>query len=348
MRRLVGFAIGLVLVGSFAWLLRKLLFSLDLQHDSISQMRVNSSFDGHSIRPLEMPENLDPDRVTLGKKLFFDTRLSHDETISCHSCHNLKNGGADGRQFSVGLNGTRGQVNAPTVFNSALNFRQFWNGRAEGLADQAVGPITNPVEMGSSWEEIIPRLEKDREMKEEFKRVFNDEIKADLIIAAIVEFERSLVTLNSRFDLYLKGDQNAIDEAEIRGYRKFSQYGCIACHQGQNVGGNMFQTMGVAFNYFAERGGRLDSDEGRHSVTQNEADRHVFKVPSLRNVELTAPYFHDGSEPNLENAIRKMARYQLGRVLPDEDVRDISLFLKTLTGERPSVLGEKVVHEQAQ
>lgn len=298
----------------------------------------NVQEDGRAFRPLEKPTGIDYVKAELGRKLFMDTRLSKNDKISCHSCHDFNKGGADGRKLPIGLDGSLGSANSPSVFNSALNFKQFWNGRAADLAEQIAGPIHNPAEMGTSWPEIIEKLERDQPLKREFEIAFGTSVTQTSVVEAIVEFERSLITLNAPFDRYLGGDESALSEAERRGFKKFDQYGCVACHQGQNIGGNMFQTMGVAHDYFHERGGHLPSDEGRFLVTKNDQDRHVFKVPSLRNVELTAPYFHDGSEANLEVAIRKMGRYQLGRVLPDEDIQDIAAFLRSLTGEKPEIL----------
>jgi len=300
----------------------------------------NFIYKSSTIEPLEVPSDLDRRKAFLGRELFSDKRLSKGNQVSCHSCHSFEIGGADGRQFSVGVDGKLGIVNAPTVFNSAKNFKQFWNGREEDLFGQIDGPIHDPREMGTTWDEIVEKLKADQMMVLLFNEIFDAEISKDRIIGALVEFETALVTEDSPFDLFLKGDHDALTESQIAGFRKFETYGCVACHQGQNIGGNMFQSMGVAFNYFAERGGYFESDVGRFVVTGQEHDRHVFKVPSLRNVQLTAPYFHDGSEPSLENAVRKMARYQLGRKLPKEDIKDITEFLKSLTGKKPKILSE--------
>jgi len=299
-----------------------------------------TSYRSSTVEPLQMPEDLVKGRALLGRELFSDKRLSKGNQISCQSCHDFSKGGADSRQFSVGIDGKLGGINSPTVFNSGKNFKQFWNGREDDLSSQVNGPIHNPVEMGTTWEEIVAKLKADDLMVQWFKEVFGDEISKERIISAIVEFENALVTVDSPFDRFLKGDRAALTEDQISGFYKFENYGCIACHQGENIGGNMFQSMGVAFNYFSERGGKFESDMGRFAVTGNEHDRHVFKVPSLRNVQLTAPYFHDGSEPSLENAVKKMARYQLGRKLPKEDLRDITEFLKSLTGKKPRILSE--------
>lgn len=293
-----------------------------------------------SFSALSEPEGIDLAKALLGRELFSDTRLSKGNQISCSSCHDLEKGGADGKQFSIGVGNSPGTVNSPTVFNSSLNFKQFWNGREDNLNGQIDGPIHNSIEMNSNWPEIVAKLKADQKLVAWFKKVFNDEITKDRIVDAIVEFEKALITTDSPFDKYLNGDSSALTEAQLKGFHKFQEYGCIACHQGQNVGGNMFQSMGIAFDYFAERGGSYESDQGRFSVTKLYPDLHVFKVPSLRNIELTAPYFHDGTEPNLENAVKKMGRYQLGRDLPKEDIKEIAEFLKSLTGKKPKILRE--------
>ncbi|MCV6637374.1 cytochrome-c peroxidase [Candidatus Albibeggiatoa sp. nov. NOAA] len=285
------------------------------------------------IRPI--PNNLyfNARKVQLGNILFHDPRLSHDNTISCASCHNLIKGGVDGTQTSIGINGAVGPINAPTVFNSGFNFRQFWDGRAKNLEEQAEGPIHNPIEMGSNWREVIMKLEQDTYYIEQFSLLYLDGLTSKNIQDAIATFERSLYTPNSRFDRYLRGDDAVLTEKEKLGYQRFKAYGCISCHQGMNIGGNMFQHFGVMGNYFEDRGNITQVDLGRYNVTQNPADKFVFKVPSLRNIALTAPYFHDGSAETLPDAVKVMGRYQLGRMLSDEDVELLVAFLKTLTGE---------------
>lgn len=285
------------------------------------------------IRPI--PKNLyfNARKVQLGNTLFHDPRLSHDNTISCASCHNLLKGGVDGIATSIGITGTPGPINAPTVFNSGFNFRQFWDGRAKDLEQQVEGPIHNPIEMGSNWQEVINKLEQDSYYIEQFSLLYLDGINSHNIQDAIATFERSLYTPDSRFDRYLEGDKSALTKQEVLGYQRFKAYGCISCHQGINIGGNMFQHFGVMGNYFEDRGDITQVDFGRYNVTKNPDDKFVFKVPSLRNIALTAPYFHDGSAKTLEQAVKVMGRYQLGRMLSDEDVELLVAFLKTLTGE---------------
>ena len=285
------------------------------------------------IKPLPAKLNLDARKVNLGKSLFHDKRLSKDNSLSCASCHDIAAGGVDGKQFAVGIKGQVGPINTPTVLNSGLNFRQFWDGRAATLEEQAAGPVHNPGEMGSNWNEVIGKLSQDKAFVDQFKVAYPDGLKGKNIQDAIATFEKSLNT-PSRFDRYLLGEGMALQEDEKQGYQLFKNYGCVACHQGQGVGGNMYQTFGVLGNYFKDKGKVTDADLGRYAVTKNEADRHVFKVPSLRNVELTAPYFHDGSAKTLDEAVEVMFRYQLGRSAPAADKALIVKFLKTLTGEK--------------
>lgn len=285
------------------------------------------------IQPIPVSLNLDFQKVELGEKLFNDVRLSRDNTLSCASCHNLKTGGVDRLKVSKGINGAEGSINAPTVFNSGFNFRQFWDGRAPNLEAQAEGPVHNPKEMGSSWKEVIEKLNSDEDYKGRFKLIFRSEIRPEHIQAAIAEFERSLYTPNSRFDQFLRGDKNAITEEELEGYKIFKNNGCISCHQGMNIGGNMYQTFGITGDYFANRGNLTEADYGVYNVTKREEDKFRFKVPSLRNAALTAPYLHDGNAPELEDAVLIMSRYQLGRTFEKDEIDKVVKFLKTLTGE---------------
>jgi cytochrome c peroxidase len=287
------------------------------------------------ILPVRRGAKLDDRKVHLGRKLFLDVRLSGDNTISCNSCHNLASSGADVRGHSLGINGAEGDINAPTVFNSGLNFKQFWDGRADSLEDQIDGPTHNPKEMGSSWPQIIQKLSADPEYVKSFGALYPTGIQSSSIKDAIATFECSLITPDSRFDRYLRGDAAALTAEEKKGYQTFKDLGCISCHQGMNAGGNMFQPFGVMADYFADRGNETKADLGRFNVTGLAQDRHRFRVPGLRNVELTAPYFHDASAKTLEDAVRVMAQYQLGQPIEEEKVTLIVAFLKTMTGEQP-------------
>ena len=285
------------------------------------------------IQPIPLTLSHDPARAEIGRLLFRDTRLSGNGHVSCSTCHDLSKGGADGRAQSIGLHGDLTSVNTPTVLNAALNFKQFWNGRADSLEAQIDQVIQNPLEMGSTWDGVVQRVSQDARYRSAFASAYPDGITKANIQNAITSFERTLITPNSRFDKYLRGDADAISPAEKAGYATFKKYGCVACHQGVNVGGNMFQKFGLMGDYFAKRGNPTQADLGRYLVTKVDGDKHVFKVPSLRNVALTAPYFHDASAKTLEDAVDVMFRYQLGRVASKDDKTSIISFLNTLTGE---------------
>jgi cytochrome c peroxidase len=290
------------------------------------------ALDREPLSPVPAVADLDPRLVALGRTLFDEKQLSSDGTIACSSCHDLAHGGDDGRKRSRGVNGGIGAVNAPTVYNAALNFVLFWDGRAKTLEEQINGPVTHPLEMNSAWEDVVAKLRGNPEYARRFAEIFVDGVTPDNVRTAIASFERTLLTPNSPFDRWLHGDAAALSAEEQEGYATFKSVGCIACHQGANVGGNMFQRFGVLGDYFKDRGNVSEADYGRFNVTHNEADRFVFRVPSLRNVEHTAPYFHDGSAPTLQRAIQVMATYQLGRSLSDRQVEVIEAFLKSLSG----------------
>ncbi|HVJ21071.1 MAG TPA: cytochrome-c peroxidase [Polyangiaceae bacterium] len=294
-------------------------------------------FQKEPIQPLELDTAIDQQRAELGGRLFHDPRLSADGSVACSSCHDIGAGGDDGKPRSIGIKGASGDINAPTVLNAGNNFVQFWDGRAASLEEQAGGPLTNPLEMGNSWDTLLQTLGRDAGYAAEFKRAFSDGLSEANVRTALATFQRTLITVDSRFDRWLRGQREALSAEESAGYELFKNVGCVACHQGRNVGGNMFQRFGVMGDYFATRGEIKTADLGRFNVTKSPADRHVFRVPSLRNVELTAPYFHDASAATLEDAVRVMGRYQLGRPLSDGDVARIVSFLKTLTGKIPDV-----------
>jgi cytochrome c peroxidase len=285
------------------------------------------------IQPIPQEIALDLPKVALGEKLFQDVRLSRTNQVSCLSCHSFSLGGADRRSHSLGINGTPTQVNTPTVFNARFNFRLNWDGKFTNLSDHLDVLMNNPQVMGTQWSGAIQVLQQVPEYVQSFDRIYSDGLTQFNIKDAIVAYELSLNTPNARFDRYLKGDKKALTVSEKEGYELFKAYGCISCHQGVNVGGNLFQPFGVIGNYFADRGKVTPADLGRFNITQNEADRYVFRVPSLRNVALTAPYFHDGSAQTLEQAIAVMTKYQLGRPLEKQQIERIAQFLNTLTGE---------------
>ena len=284
------------------------------------------------IQPILPAQITDPAKVELGKQLFFDPRLSRSGFISCNSCHNLSMGGSDNLQTSIGHNWQQGPINSPTVLNSSLNVAQFWDGRAADLKEQAAGPIANPGEMAFTHTLAVDTLRSIPQYSDAFARVYGvEQITIDEVTDAIAEFEETLVTPFSRFDRWLLGDTQAMTEEELRGYQLFKDTGCVACHNGPAAGGNSFQKMGLVSAYET-----ANPAEGVAGLTGQDADRFKFKVPTLRNVELTYPYFHDGAYWTLEEAVDVMARLQLGRQLGDEDIASITAFLKTLTGQQPS------------
>lgn len=295
---------------------------------------VAEEFAGEPVQPLPASLSTDSAKVALGFALYHDTRLSADNTISCATCHGLNTAGVDRKQYSEGINGQFGGVNAPTVYNSALNFLQFWDGRAADLKEQAAGPPLNPVEMGcASFDEICAKLADDKAFSAQFLAVYPEGFNQPTVTDAIAEFEKTLLT-PSRFDHYLMGDKNALTAEELEGYQLFKDNKCATCHVGMNLGGQSFEYMGIKDNYFDYRGtGLTDGDNGRFAVTKNEADRHRFKTPTLRNVLLTAPYMHDGTIQTIEDAIQVMHEFQIGRHISDAETAKIVAFLGTLNGE---------------
>lgn len=284
------------------------------------------------ITPIRPPQNINLGMVELGKKLYFDPRLSKSGFISCNSCHNLSMGGSDNLPTSIGDKWQQGPINAPTVLNSSLNVAQFWDGRAADLQAQAGGPIANPGEMAFTHTLAIGVLESIPAYVREFKQVFGtDRVSINQVTAAIAEFEKTLVTPNSRFDQWLLGNEAALTAKELAGYKTFKESGCVACHNGEAVGGNSFQRMGVVAAYSGD-----NKAEGRAAVTGKDADRFNFKVPTLRNVEMTYPYFHDGAANTLGEAVDIMGRIQLGKNFTKTENENIVAFLKTLTGDQPS------------
>jgi cytochrome c peroxidase len=286
-----------------------------------------------AIVPIPLNEPVNIQKAKLGKKLFFDPILSRDNSTACVSCHDIYNGGADQRVVSEGFNGSKGNIQSPTVLNARYNFKQFWNGRAGNLLDQANGPLTNPAEHNMDPKKVETRINASETYKKSFQDVYGvSHVKYALVLDAIVEFENALTTPNSKFDKYLRREQE-LSKNEQEGYTLFKQYGCITCHNGINIGGNSFQKMGTFIAY--------DSKEkfpDRSALSHNEEDVNVFKVPTLRNIALTAPYFHDGSVSTLKEALTLMSKHNLGVTLSNEDAQKIVLFLQTLTGERPKIL----------
>ena len=292
-----------------------------------------AEFASSSLQPIPLSDGQDPEKVELGRQLFHDTRLSKDNTLSCASCHDLEKGGTDQKDFSVGIGGQVGGINSPTVYNSGLQFAMFWDGRAANLEEQAAGPVHNPIEMGSNWEEVLGKLNQDEAFVKAFNEVYAEGLCGDSIVDAIAAFERSLLTPYSEFDRYLRGEREALSAEERDGLDLFQKFSCNTCHVGQAMGGQSYEKMGYRRDYFETRGDVKEPDYGRFNVTQVEADRYKFKVPTLRNISATYPYFHDASTDDLVAAVEVMARAQSPRTMTRLEAEKVAAFLKALNGE---------------
>lgn len=292
-----------------------------------------SANENEPIQPIKAVKPKNPELVELGKMLFFDPRLSKSGWISCNSCHNLSMGGTDNIPTSIGHAWQQGPINAPTVLNATMNLAQFWDGRAKDLKEQAGGPIANPGEMASTHELAVSIVNSIPQYRTKFEKAFgSDKVDIDRVTTAIAAFEDTLVTPGSRFDKWLEGDKEALNKQELEGYQLFKSSGCTGCHNGPAVGGALYQKFGVHHPY------KTDSKiEGRKAVTGKDTDLNVFKVPTLRNIELTYPYFHDGAVWTLEEAVKTMGKLQLDRDFNKKEIDSIVAFLKTLTGEQPDI-----------
>ncbi len=278
------------------------------------------------------------EKVELGKMLYHDPRLSSTGTVACASCHNTMLGGEDNRAGSMGVRAQVGGRSAPTVWNAAFNKVQFWDGRAASLEAQAAGPVTNPIEMGmKSWDEVVVRLKAIEGYKQAFHKAFGtDAITKELATKAIAAYERTLITPNSHYDKYVNGDKGALTEQQVRGMNKVAELGCTSCHSGAAFNGaGTFQKFPVHANGYFEAQYHFSKDKGLAEVTKKPENDHFWKVPTLRNIALTAPYFHNGSVATLDQAVKIMAKLQLNKDLTKEETADIVAFLNALTGEFP-------------
>lgn len=297
-----------------------------------SPIETDTAFLNNAISPIPLSIELNPAKVLLGEQLFHDPDLSRDKSISCASCHDLENNaGTINVARATGIDDRLGKRNPPTVFNSSTHFVQNWSGKFDSQEQQITGVLHNRAVFDSDWPTLLKTLRDNPAYVKHFSQLYSEGVSKESIEDAIATFERSLITPNSRFDQYLRGDTKALTLHEKEGYRLFSSLGCISCHQGVNMGGNLFQKIGL-FKEYKSSASPAEADLGRFDITGNENDRHVFKVPSLRNVAKTAPYFHDGSVATLEEAIKLMADYQLGRHITKTEVSSLHDFLKTLTG----------------
>ncbi|MBD9517683.1 MULTISPECIES: cytochrome-c peroxidase [Pseudomonadaceae] len=288
--------------------------------------------------PEQASDKLDPNQIELGRQLFFEPRLSASHVISCNTCHNIGTGGADNVPASSGHAWQKGARNSPTVFNAVFNVAQFWDGRAKDLEEQAKGPVQNPVEMHNTPKNVEATLRSMPEYVASFEKAFPSDkqpVSFDNMARALQAFESTLITPDSRFDLYLKGDDNALDAREKKGLQTFMSSGCISCHNGVNLGGQAYFPFGLV----KKPDGKIlpTGDKGRFEVTKTQNDQYVFRAAPLRNIALTAPYFHSGQVWDLEEAVAIMGTAQLGKQLNAEEVGDIVAFLKTATGKQPKV-----------
>lgn len=285
------------------------------------------------ISPIPQKIEFNKAKANLGEMLYFDTRLSKNNEVSCATCHQLEAGGDDNVAFGLSISANQHIINTPTIFNVQFNFRQNWDGSINTLQEQINMVVNSHHAFDNTWNDVITKLAADKVLTKDFQEIYRDGITRDNVVDVIVEFVKTLTTPNSRFDRYLRHEEQVLTEEEIKGYMIFKELGCISCHQGINIGGNLFQKFGVFYNYIAERGNISKHDYGRMNISNRQMDKFVFKVPSLRNIAVTAPYLHDGSAATIEDAIKIMGKTQLGRTLSADEIFLIKAFLNTLTGE---------------
>lgn len=297
----------------------------------------NEYYRQEPISPIPLQTTVGSGKATLGETLFFDTRLSKNDDLACATCHQLDAGGDDNVATGISMSTDQHVINTPSIFNAQYNFRQNWAGSIKTLEEQVDAVVTSNHKFDNNWPDVIMALLKDDKLSKDFYDVYPDGITKENVIDAIVAFEKTLNTPNSRFDQYLRNENEDLTTDEINGYMTFKELGCISCHQGVNVGGNLYQKFGVFYNYIAERGDIKKSDYGRVNITKRQMDAFVFKVPSLRNIAVTAPYLHDGSAETIEEAISIMGKTQLGRTLTAEEIYLVKSFLNTLTGEYKNI-----------
>lgn len=283
--------------------------------------------------PIPEPNLKDPAKIELGKKLFQEPLFSKNLITSCASCHQLKNAGVDNLPQYIGMDKKPGAVNTPSVFNSSLNFRQFWDGRAKTISDAINDHVNDKTVFDNNWPNIIKDISNSSIYIVDFKDVYHNGITQQNINDALTTYVESLLTPNSSFDRYLKGDKTALSNEALKGFRLFRKYGCVSCHQGPNMGGNLYQRLGIYKNYFQDKGKIDPADFGLFNVTGKEEDKFYFKVPSLRNISLTGPYLHDGSIKTLPEMIQIMGVYQVGQPIRNEDANSIAQFLQSLNAK---------------
>jgi len=293
------------------------------------------------ISPIPQTVEINEDKATLGKLLFSDTRFSKNNSVSCATCHQLETGGDDNLAKGISLVADQHVFNTPSIFNARYNFRQNWDGSAATLEEQIDMVMVNQHEFNNQWDIVTAQFSADKDFTNTYQKIYKGVVTKDNIVDALVEYEKSLVTPNSAFDRYLRNEEKSMTQEEIDGYLLFKGLGCVSCHQGMNIGGNLYQRFGIFYDYLAERGDINKHDFGKFNTTGRQMDKFVFKVPSLRNVAVTAPYLHDGSAATLEDAISIMGKTQLGRTLTDNEILLIKAFLNSLTGQyNNQILGD--------
>ncbi len=328
------FGVGFLLAGLMFFFWKPSVVARHITELPLSQLYAGTSLGQAAIQPLPQTHGLDPEIVALGRQLFMDTRLSEDN-VSCISCHNIHEAGADSRKVSIDISGGDDIMNTPTLFNVGFNASLTWIGQHISLEEQVDMVLANSRHMNGNWDNVLQRLALDPNYVKRFNQLYEKGLSRDTVKHAIAYFERSLITPDAAFDRYLRGDKDAITDDQKSGYELFRQFGCISCHQGMNIGGNVSARLGTFLNPF--EGSAFDSRQraynlGRYSFTGKDEDKRVFRVPSLRNVAKTPPYFHTGMISDLEQAVKFMAKYQVGRAISDEDARLIAEFLRSLSG----------------
>lgn len=293
-----------------------------------------------AIVPIDPVSGLNQNLLALGEKLYNSPVFSNTNTFSCASCHDLKEAGTDHKQRYLTKDNKEGFINTPTTLNAVYNFRQFWDGRAHSLEEAFDDHLLDKSIFNSNWQTAVNMISSVPVLKAAFSELYSVGVTEESIKHALKHYLGYLVTPNAPFDRYLLGDKNALSKEALEGFEIFQKYGCISCHQGKNIGGNLFEKLGVYKDYFFVKRYLTEADLGRYNITGNEEDILVFKVPSLRNVARTGPYFHDGSANTLEDAIQKMAEFQIGQSLTEHEVSSIAKFLETLNGDIPEPISK--------
>jgi cytochrome c peroxidase len=316
-------------------------FLVCISSGTFAHAETNTPYKQEPISPIPLTVEVNKAKAALGESLFSDTRFSKNNTVACATCHQLESGGDDNVSMGISLVADQHVINTPSIFNAQYNFRQNWDGSAATLEEQIDMVMVSQHEFNNQWDNVTAQFSADKDFTKTYNKIYKGSVTKDNIVNALVEYEKSLNTPNSAFDRYLRNEEKSLTQEEINGYMLFKGLGFISCHQGMNVGGNLYQKFGVFYDYLAERGDINKHDFGKFNTTDRQRDKFVFKVPSLRNVAVTAPYLHDGSAKTLEDAINIMGKTQLGRTLTADEISLIKAFLNSLTGQHNNkILGE--------